>query len=192
MSKLGSPQKERVATLPPPVKGCRWIPLTRGKFALVDIADYEKLSQFCWVFHWQGYAFRKAPTDNPSHLRMHREILGVTDRNILVDHRDGDGLNNRRDNLRAATRTENNRNNVGRSHRQSPFKGVSPSGRPKLPWSARITVNKKTVNLGRFVTAEEAAAAYDKAASHYFGHFAKTNVEIIRLRTSKASSVELS
>lgn len=178
MPKTGQHIKPRTLPNPPAIHGARWIPLTKGMFALVDEEDYQELSRYSWVYAWQGYAFRKAPVGEvPKQIRMHRQIIGVTDPKVLVDHRHGNGLDNRRKELRVATLIQNNRNNQGRSVRKGPFKGVCPSGRISKPWIARITVNSKTLNLGRFTLSQEAARAYDRAAITHFGEFARLNFD---------------
>ena len=101
-------------------------------------------------------------------------------RGQLVDHRDGDGLDNRRCNLRLTTHAPNQQNRcVVRS--QSGFKGVSlsplPNGKPR-PWRAYITVNGKQRHLRRFETAEESARAYDRAGREVFGEDACTNEDL--------------
>ncbi len=110
---------------------------------------------------------------------MHRAILGVTDPAIEVDHRSGDGLNNRRGNLREATRAQNSRNLGLPRNSTSGFKGVSftrSKGQPLAkPWQASINVNWKGYHLGYFATAAAAARAYDAAARVHFGEFARLN-----------------
>jgi hypothetical protein len=106
-----------------------------------------------------------------SAARMHREIFGACD-GQLVDHVDGDGLNNRRSNLRIATRAENNRNAAVRKDNTSGFKGVhwhKGDGR----WQAQIRVAGKRIRLGAFDTPEAAHAAYCEAAARYHGAFAR-------------------
>jgi hypothetical protein len=104
---------------------------------------------------------------------MHRYILGVTDRNLYVDHINHDGLDNRRDNLRVCTLAENLRNQRAKAGR---FKGVSfYSKRIAKPWAAFIQENGKRKNLGYFATEIEAAQAYDKAATVNYGEFAALN-----------------
>jgi hypothetical protein len=98
---------------------------------------------------------------------------------MLVDHVDGDKLNNRRRNLRIATPRQNMHNQV-RPLRKRPYKGIYRSS-TGTPWTAQISIPRKgsgagkTIALGRFETAEEAARAYDAAALEHFGEFAALN-----------------
>jgi hypothetical protein len=116
---------------------------------------------------------------------LHRFILGsVADGFDVIDHRDGDPLNNRRENLRPTDALGNARNVVhSRNQKVGEFKGVSE--RQNGRWSARIKpgpdengLPRKALHLGRFGSAEEAARAYDAAAVKYFGEFASTNFPI--------------
>lgn len=91
-----------------------------------------------------------------------------------VDHRNGDGLDNQRSNLREATRTQNNANSRRRTDNTSGFKGVTLDARIGR-WNARIHVNGRRRSLGYFATAEQAAVAYDSAAREIFGEFARPN-----------------
>lgn len=95
---------------PPPVAGARWIPLTQGKFALVDEADYEWLNQWNWQLS-NGYAVRsrRIPKGKRQAIYMHRVVCNAPI-GTEVDHLDSDGLNNRRSNLRIATTSQNQRN----------------------------------------------------------------------------------
>lgn len=91
-----------------------------------------------------------------------------------IDHKDGDGLNNRFTNLRKATLSQNQRNSKMKSNNTTGFKGVFVDRRfQDRPYRARIFVNGKTLNLGRFGTAAEASAAYAAAAKAAFGEFAR-------------------
>jgi hypothetical protein len=154
------------------------IPLTKGKFALVDDTDYEFLSQ--WKWEWRstrhrghsGYAIRRPTVDGKRIiLRMHRVLLGVTDPQVEVDHVNGNGLDNRRSNIRACTRSQNQANQRKRGR----FKGVYPSHNRKNKYLALVGVEGKSVYLGVFPTAIAAAKAYDKAAREYHGEFACLN-----------------
>lgn len=95
---------------PPPVPGARWIPLNRGKFALVDEADFADVSRFTWWCSDNGYARRALRKDEcgNSDLRisLHRHLMRPED-GLVVDHINSDGLDNRRSNLRVVTQREN-------------------------------------------------------------------------------------
>lgn len=106
---------------------------------------------------------------------MHRDIMRPETSEILVDHRDGYGLNNQRHNLRMATPQQNRQNSTYRNGKHG-YKGVfqnkeNHGGR----FGARIGFNNRPIYLGMFDTAEEAAEAYNRAAVEIFGEFAKLN-----------------
>jgi hypothetical protein len=164
----------RHSTAPTPVEGARWIPLTRGKFALVDEADYVWLSQRKWCAHKQirkgvVYWYVIAATKKPKPY-MHRLIVGAS-RGQLVDHKNGDGLDNRRENLRVATRAQNAMNRQPTRGRVV-AKGVNQVGER---WYAAITVRGRRKHLGSFASERAAAQAYDDAAKKHFGEFARVN-----------------
>lgn len=150
--------------------------LSQGKVALVDDADYLELSKFKWFArrdHNTFYAGR-AVTTTPNKQKvvlMHREISGTR---LKVDHKDGNGLNNQRHNLRAATTRQNGWNRRKISPASSKFKGVHWHRRDKK-WQARIQVPGERNQLGYFQTEIEAAKAYDAAARRFFGEFAVLN-----------------
>lgn len=154
--------------------------LTRGMAALVDDADYDYLNRFKWFAgksRRNFYALRQVPTglDKPKQrpLRMHCEIMGVKG----IDHRDGDGLNNQRKNLRVASRVENSANAQKRLDNSSGFKGVS-FRKNRGHWVARVSFKNKRRYLGGFVTAEDAARAYDRVARELHGEFVRPNFPI--------------
>lgn len=153
------------------------IPLTRGKAALVDDSDYPRLSQFKWYARkdeGRFYACR-AVTVSPNKqklIQMHREIIGGT---LKIDHRDGNGLNNQRYNLRPATTSQNGQNRRKFAPASSPYKGVCFSKRD-TKWLSRIAVNGRRVLLGYFLSEQDAARAYNDAAKKYFGEFANLNL----------------
>jgi hypothetical protein len=147
------------------------IPLTRGYEALVDDEDYKWLSQWKWcalVTKKNVYAKRTKQA-----ILMHRVIEGAT-ASRQVDHRDGNGLNNQRSNLRKATQTQNNANSRLRRSSTSGYKGVTwfrgnwASGGK---WMAQIAVNGRHVYLGYFDTPQAAHEAYCAAAKRLFGEF---------------------
>lgn len=142
------------------------IPLTKGKIAKVDHADMEWLSEFKWSAQKSDkrwYAVRGLKVgDKWTTQAMHRLILDAPS-DMDVDHWNGDGLDNRRKNLRLATRAQNMAN--------MDAKGASQvrSGR----WAARITRNGETLNLGTFATEAEAVASYQTASRLMDGEFSK-------------------
>jgi hypothetical protein len=105
-------------------------------------------------------------------LYLHRLILGVNHPKLVVDHIDGNPLNNSRENLRVCTSRENSRNMGKRTGAK--YRGVNYR-KDRKTWRAVIKVDYKFIHLGTFDTAEEAAYAYDQAALRYFGEFARTN-----------------
>jgi hypothetical protein len=107
-------------------------------------------------------------------LRMHRLIMGQPPNGREVDHINGDGLNNRRSNLRWATRQQNCQNGRPRSNARSKLKGAQWCS-SQSKWGAEIKHNGRVKQLGYFQTEQEAAAAYDAAASKAFGEFARLN-----------------
>lgn len=153
------------------------IQLTQGYVTIVDAEDAD-LALFNW--HLQkpenesGYA-RRNPTAK-THEHLHRVILErIIGRKLieseLTDHIDGNGLNNRRSNLRLATRKQNNYNKKISKNSKSGHKGVTWNKQRKK-WKAQIVVNGKYFWLGYFDNPEEAHRAYCVAAEKYFGEFA--------------------
>jgi hypothetical protein len=161
------------------------IPSRPNIFVMVDDEDFEWLSQWKWHPHQgssQIYARRCQQTNWVSRkVTMHAEILKPGP-GLVVDHIDGNALNNQRSNLRVCTNAENQRNRHKQRTRDgrkttSSFKGVSwhKASSVKRPFVAQITVGNRTLHLGSFASELEAAIAYDVAATKHFGEFAKTN-----------------
>jgi hypothetical protein len=105
---------------------------------------------------------------------MHREIMGVTDPEILVDHRDGDGLNNQDDNLRICNDAQNGHNRGKQKRNTSGYKGVTWN-KNKGKYQAQIMVNRRYRYLGLFDDPADGARAYDRAARELQGSFAWLN-----------------
>lgn len=157
----------------------REIPLTRGLVALVDIEDYDLLVQYKWLGTPHGstaYAKRTAYVTvdgrkKPYDEHMHRVVMKLPNGNgLFVDHINGDGLDNRKSNLRVCTHSQNVMNQKRRNDNTSGYKGVSwNSG----AWVATISINRKQTCIGRFPTPAEAYEAYCKAAKEHHGEFAR-------------------
>lgn len=155
--------------------GTALIPLTRGLFAVVDIDDLPLVAPYNWHAVLNGRVIRYAQRSinfgagNIRHLMMHRVLIGA-DPDKQVDHIDGDGLNNRRSNLRQCTGAENTRNRRMKSGVTNPYKGICfKHGR----WTSEISIEGRQRHLGRFDTPEEAHAAYAAAARELHGEFAR-------------------
>ncbi len=161
------------------------ISLTQGYHAIVDEEDAEWLCQWSWSY-WDGYARR---TGSPrvradgrrtrSPILMHRAILCIEDSPLEVDHRNHDGLDNRRSNLMLAAKAHNGWNrNANRTHDgaapASVFKGVYWHQRAQR-WVATISRGGKRMHLGYYVSEESADRAYDGAARAIHGEFARPN-----------------
>ncbi len=157
----------------------RRIYLGEGKFAIVDEQDYYRYNDFSWSPQKKSrtyYAIRVI-SDCEKTLRivsLHREVMNHP-RGLLVDHKNGDGLDNRRANLRTATRFDSTHNRRKRKTKTSSrYLGVhleKETGR----WVVRIRNRGKRMWLGSFAEEEEAAKAYDAAARKYHGEFARLN-----------------
>lgn len=166
------------------------IPVTRGRFALVDDEDFEALSKAQWFFS-NGYARRNPEEGNPNSASMHRSILDPPS-HLFIDHIDGNRLNNQRANLRICTKNQNMRNSRLRKDSRSGLKGAtfhSRSGR----WRAKITINGKRIEIGSFATPEAAHDAYCARAKEAFGEFfnaGKEPSENSILRLSKKALLE--
>lgn len=167
----------------------REVPLSQGLVAIVDDEDYDLVSDIVWCAEKQCrtvYAKSNTRVDGkPASLYMHRLLLGLpagSGTGVEVDHRNGDGLDNRRHNIRVVTRRQNMQNRTRkRRGTSSRFKGVSWDKRDQK-WAAEIRIDSgegrsRKVFLGRFIQEEDAAKAYDSAARRYFGEYAAPNFE---------------
>ncbi|MBM0275132.1 AP2 domain-containing protein [Micromonospora tarensis] len=149
------------------------IPLTQGHVALVDDEDAELVLPFTWRAESRGevlYAVRTVPAGSPVSRYMHKLLTGY-DR---TDHANGNGLDNRRANLRRATHAQNASNMVAHRDSASRFKGVTWHAQRRR-WTARIASAGRYLYLGLFDDDEAAARAYDERARELFGEFAAVN-----------------
>lgn len=158
---------------------------SRGVFATVDDEDYDMISKFTWTLvEWNGiqYAKRKQRlTDDPypeyGTISMHSLIMKNA---VEVDHVDGNGLNNQKNNLREVTHAQNIQNQRVQRRSKSGYRGVTyfpKAGKwlRKKPWRARIKVNGIDITLGYYATPEEAARRWNLAALDAWGEYARLN-----------------
>jgi len=156
------------------------IKLSQGKFTLVDDNDFKALNQFKWYARPSRKIFYATRNSNPRKLKlpqiqMHRVIIGEIPKGKEVDHIDGDGLNNQRNNLRLASISENAMNKGAYKNNKSGHKGICWNEREKK-WSATGKLpNKKQKNLGDFKNIEDAIKAREKFVLKYYGEFTRKN-----------------
>lgn len=165
--------------------GARMIPLSQGKYALVDQSDYAALARHRWCatksaswYNKTGKSdnrktFYAVRTENGRGIRMHRRIMGAKPGQV-VDHINHNGLDNRRCNLRLCSQAKNALNRRGQRGRSSRYKGVSYH-RHSAKWQAGITYEGKYHFLGQFDSETAAARAYNKKARRLCGEFACLN-----------------
>ncbi len=151
----------------------RRIPLTQGKFAIVDAEDYYRLVKYRWSAGRNGNTFYACRRHGGTSLMMHRVIMDAP-KHLIVDHIDHNGLNNRKANLRLCTPTQNSCNMRSFVNAKSRYKGVSFRKRGKK-WIASIQYNRKPYQLGTFENEIAAAKAYDEKAKELHGEFACLN-----------------
>ena len=153
-----------------------FIPLTQNQIAIIDLEDYDRVNEFKWQAAWDKtvkhtkrfYAIRERlvkESKSPKTIRMHRFILNAQ-KGTIVDHINGNGLDNRKSNLRFVSPNVNSVNRHDFDYKSSKYQGVSWHKESKL-WFSRITINKKTYSLGYFKSEEDAAKAYQNALKNY-------------------------
>ena len=148
------------------------ISLTNGGYAICSEEDFAILSAMKWFHVFDGNAIYAATSSSGGRmLKMHSAVIGGPG----ADHINGDGLDNRRCNLRYATNSQNQMNRSKFAEAHSRHKGVTWNIRD-LRWTARIQANGGRINLGSFRNEVDAALAYNTAAVNYFGTFARANV----------------
>jgi len=157
----------------------REINLTQGETAKVDDEDFEWLNSFKWCTHKNinnFYAIRSVRVNGKKvSQKMNQLIMGDNPLKLMIDHRDGNGLNNQKSNLRFCTNQENQMNQRPQKNCSSVYKGVYWQ-KQKKRWRARIKINRKFTHIGYFKIEEDAARAYNAAAIKSFGEFAYLNL----------------
>lgn len=158
------------------------LPLTKGKVALISPEDLKLVDKYPWHARQnrrggKWYAYTTLPPQDRKTTRsvsLHRFLMDAQP-GTLVDHKDGDGLNCQRHNMRIANHTQNNAHRIGKpSWSKNTYRGVKWHTRDKR-WRACLSLNNKTLHLGSFATEEDAARAYNKGALEHFGEFAVLN-----------------
>lgn len=170
------PVRRHTVVQPPPEAGYRLIPLTKGKNAIVDTGDFDWLNKFNWHATYNNHKncyYAQGSGPGNYYLSMSRMIAGLDYGDPrIADHRNGDSLDNRRENVRIVTQAQNLMNKRKNKRNKSGFKGVVRYG---TRWRAQITVKGQRIILGTFVTREDAAKAYDHGSQIHHGEFGRTN-----------------
>lgn len=151
-----------------------YVPLTHGYEAIIDAADVPLVDGVSWFARIKPrtvYALSNTPRPKRRMVRLHRIIMGEPD-GLEIDHIDGDGLNNRRSNLRVATSSQNKHNMRAHTDSRSGFKGVTWT---RGKWLAQIGLNGKNRGIGYFDTPEAAHAAYCAASAKLHGEFGRSS-----------------
>lgn len=156
----------------------KYIKLIRGYKAIVDAADYDYLIQWNWTLRYARngkilYAVRYKRVPKRKSILMHRFILNVK-KSKEIDHRNGNGLDNRRFNLRICTRLQNSWNQKINKNNKSDYRGVHWK-KSVNKWCSQITKKSKVFTLGSFDKKDDAAKAYNEAAKKHYGKFARLN-----------------
>ena len=156
----------------------RRIKLTQGRFAIVDPEDFERLNQYKWFCSHYGYAARKIPKKfrkgKETHVLMHRELCPVPDE-MVVDHVNRNPGDNRKANLRPATKQQNSWNSkIKKKRRGSRYTGIY-FDRRKGKWLVHITIDGRPTSSRYYADEVEAAKAYDRVAKQHRGQFAALN-----------------
>ncbi len=151
-------------------RNCYVVPLSQGKIAMIDERDAYRVAKHTWCAakHKNGRWYARTQTKR-KRVYLHRFIMEVVE---MIDHKNHDGLDCRRNNLRPATFNQNNANSRKRAGTSSRFKGVY---RNRNKWQAELCANNVRRRLGSFHSEDEAARAYDAEARIAFGEYAHTN-----------------
>jgi len=169
-------------------EGAKLIPLTQGHFAIVDAADFERLNQYKWHVKKDRNKYYAESQKNGKNIKMHRLITGAPE-HLFVDHRDHNGLNNRRWNLRLCTRAENMHNQRPQQGGTSKYKGVFWNKRARK-YVSQIGMSGNRKTIGYFDDEIEAAISYDLKAMELFGEFGYLNFPALMRRYEIVNSFD--
>jgi len=159
-------------TPPEPHDGICYIALTKGRFAIVDAADYERVNAYKWCATGSGRRAYACRRHEGRMISMHRFLMNPPSW-LVVDHIDGNGLNNRRSNLRICTQQQNVQNSRPKG-KSSRYKGVCRD-KSKNRWVVWVRYGGHNHYVGSFRDEIDAARAYDRKAYELFGEFAWLN-----------------
>lgn len=160
-----------------------YLKLTQEKFAIVDFEDYEIVNQYNWHAVKCNTKWYAVAWINKMNMKLHRFILKLpkakNNLELIVDHKNGNGLDNRKCNLRICNHQQNIMHMEKQKNKSSQFKGVSWH-KIRKKFVARIRINGKLKYLGQFENENQAAFVYNNMAEKYFGEFAVLNNIIIK------------
>lgn len=153
--------------------------LGNGGIAIIDKNDIALVEKYNWFSHKEGnntYAYANILLKNGKRtcIKMHRILLGLKNIKSIADHKNKNGLDNRRENLRVCTKSQNAQNKRKLPNRSSKYKGVC-FDKSRNVWISYIRKDYKMINLGRFNSEEDAARSYDAKAKDLFGEYASIN-----------------
>lgn len=167
-AKIGKPKPTKEKQM------SKTIPITKGKFTIVDDEDFEELNQYNWICHTPESVYRQKMVKGVRRMIwMHRFIMKCPD-GMEVDHINGNALDNRKSNLRICTHAENMKN-IGFSKRNtSGYKGVYWN-KSANKWQAQISISGRVTYIGLYDNIEDAASAYNTSAKKNHGDFMRPN-----------------
>ncbi len=158
------------------------LPLPHGLFAIVDDEDFERCSQFRWYLNSHGYVMREIRRSGARTIQYLSRFVMNAPVGVLVDHKEGDLLDNRKSQLRFCTKSQNMCNRGKNKNNTSGHKGVTWD-KSRSKWRAQIEVNGKGISLGYFTDVTSASASYAEASLRYHGEFSRTKTLVCKVNT---------
>ena len=152
---------------------CVVLKTTKGEEFIVDLIDLELTQTRTWCISKTGYL---VATYKGKTIKLHRYLLGLTDPSQIVDHINGDSLDNRRSNLRICNQNQNSKNSKLSSNNSSGYPGIKLTRSGK--YYTRITVDYNEIYLGTFDNFEDAVNARKSAENKYYGEYAPNNLTL--------------